>query len=284
MSQQKKNNQAGFAVACWILIALVLLIIFLIKQDDIMRVLKDTGFFKHTIGKEPNFISQYEPKTPPEGTADELTIQIPLNTEPAVPTAPSTEVKTETEPPLSPKPAEKTAAGTPDSSADSAGTGTQPVEQSAQTERPAAEPVQPAVLPTKLCFVTIDGDGSVSRREMTRNLPKNDSPLTAALNALLSGPDLSELEKGCMTLIPDGTRLLSAAVKNKVATLNFSEEFEYNRYGVEGYLGQLMQVVYTAAAFPTVESVQFLIEGQRKEYIGSEGVWIGTPLSSTSFK
>ena len=60
MAQQK--NKAGIAVAAWILIALVLLIVFLIKQDDILRTLKETGFFTHTIGKEPDFIEQYEPE------------------------------------------------------------------------------------------------------------------------------------------------------------------------------------------------------------------------------
>ena len=80
------------------------------------------------------------------------------------------------------------------------------------------------------------------------------------------------------------TGLLSASVKNWVATLNFSEEFEFNTYGVDGYINHLMQIVYTAASFPTVDSVQFIIEGQKKEYLGSEGVWIGTPLSVASFK
>ena len=81
----------------------------------------------------------------------------------------------------------------------------------------------------------------------------------------------------------DGTRLLGASVRNGVATLNFSSEFEFNRYGIEGLRGQLQQIVYTATAFQTVESVQFLIDGEKKEYLGSEGVWIGTPLRRSSF-
>nr|WP_257225304.1 GerMN domain-containing protein [Treponema parvum] len=52
---------------------------------------------------------------------------------------------------------------------------------------------------------------------------------------------------------------------------------------MEGYLGQLMQIVYTATSFSTVDSVQFLIEGQKKDYLGSEGVWIGSPLARSSF-
>ena len=72
-------------------------------------------------------------------------------------------------------------------------------------------------------------------------------------------------------------------VKNGVATLNLSEDFRFNRYGIEGYIGQLSQVVFTATTFPTVTAVQFLLDGQRREYLGAEGVWIGTPLGRKDF-
>ena len=86
-------------------------------------------------------------------------------------------------------------------------------------------------------------------------------------------------------MIPAGTRLLGASVKNGVATLNFSEEFELmQQYGVQGYIAQLMQIVYTATNFSTVNSVQFIVEGQRSDYLGSEGTWIGSPLSRSSFR
>ena len=86
-----------------------------------------------------------------------------------------------------------------------------------------------------------------------------------------------------MSLIPEGTKLLGAKVQNGIAYLDFSENFEFNSYGVEGYNGQLMQIVYTATNFSTVKSVQFLIEGKKKEYLGSEGQWIGSPLSRSAF-
>jgi len=57
----------------------------------------------------------------------------------------------------------------------------------------------------------------------------------------------------------------------------------YNHYGIEGYAGQLKQVVYTATAFPTVQDVQILIEGSKRDYLGGEGVFIGKPLSRNSF-
>ena len=141
----------------------------------------------------------------------------------------------------------------------------------------SAEPV----MKLKLYFMTINSDGSVSRKEITREMKKSPSPLADSIRALISGPLASE--SGCRSLVSEGTRLISASVKNGVATLNFSGEFEFNQYGIEGLRGQLQQIVYTATAFPTVESVQFLVEGERREYLGSEGVWIGTPLGRSSF-
>ena len=76
---------------------------------------------------------------------------------------------------------------------------------------------------------------------------------------------------------------MGARVSDGVAYLDFNDAFEINTNGIEGYSSQLMQLVYTATSFSTVNSVQFLIEGQKKEYLGSEGQWIGSPLSRTSF-
>lgn len=275
MAQQK--NKAGIAVAAWILIALVLLIVFLIKQDDILRTLKETGFFTHTIGKEPDFIEQYEPE---ENFAEANESEPGYN---EVIIADSEQPVQETSPQLS---EQKESVSNPQEENPPVAEEQQEINTS--TPQEAVQEPEPAAVPpsttAKLYFVSIGNDGTVSRQESVRTLQKTDSPLTTAIMALLTGPNLEETGHGYMSLIPEGTRLLSAKVSNKTATLNFSEDFEFNRYGVEGYIGQLMQVVYTATAFPTVDNVQFLVEGQKKDYIGSEGVWIGSPLSQSSFK
>lgn len=275
MAQQK--NKAGIAVAAWILIALVLLIVFLIKQDDILRTLKETGFFTHTIGKEPDFIEQYEPE---ENFAEANESEPGYN---EVIIADSEQPVQETSPQVS---EQKESVSNPQE--ENPPVAEEQQEINASTPPEAVQEPEPAAVPpsttAKLYFVSIGNDGTVSRQESVRTLQKTDSPLTTAIMALLTGPNLEETGHGYMSLIPEGTRLLSAKVSNKTATLNFSEDFEFNRYGVEGYIGQLMQVVYTATAFPTVDNVQFLVEGQKKDYIGSEGVWIGSPLSQSSFK
>jgi spore germination protein GerM len=133
-----------------------------------------------------------------------------------------------------------------------------------------------------LYFVRIDDDGTVIRQEVKRSIPSSDSPLTDALNALLSGPNAEELNKGLLSLIPQGTRLLSVKVRGSTATVNFSEEFMFNPMGIEGYVGQLKQVIWTATAFSTVQDVQIIIEGRKLDYLGGEGVFIGLPLSRNS--
>jgi len=151
---------------------------------------------------------------------------------------------------------------------------------------PGAVPEKPVVVRTRsaaLYFVRIDGDGVIARNEVKRTIPATDSPLTDAMESLLKGPGEEELRKELITLIPQGTRLLSAQVRGSTAYLNFSEAFMYNSYGIEGYAGQLKQVVWTATAFPTVQDVQILVEGQRRDFLGGEGVYIGKPLSRNSF-
>jgi spore germination protein GerM len=123
----------------------------------------------------------------------------------------------------------------------------------------------------------IDRDGTISRSRVTRSLPVSDSPLLDALNALLQGPAEAEARAGLRTLIPEGTRVRTAYVRDSTAYISFSEEFQFNPYGVEGWASQLRQVVWTATEFSTVKNVQILIEGRRVNYLG-EGIWIGAPV------
>lgn len=280
--KEKKTNQTGLALACWILGFLILLIVFLVKQDEIYSNLKTTRFFERIFGSTPEFIANHEVKEEPQKEEEETIITLkteePVKT-PVEQTAPSAPVYVpKEEPKVQSKTEEKETSKS------------ETVAQTKNEEKPKTEnkveqpkPVTKTLVNQKLYFVYIGEDGVVSRKVITREVEKNDSPLVTNINLLLKGPDSSEANKGYKTLIPPGTRLLSAYVRDGVAFLNFNEEFEFNRIGVDGYLAQLMQIVYTATEFSTVKSVQFLIDGQKKEYLGSEGVWIGSPLSRTSF-
>jgi Spore germination protein len=157
----------------------------------------------------------------------------------------------------------------------------------AKPRQPSAPvtPSAPAVRnrAASLYFVRIDDDGVIARQEVKRQVPVSDSPLLDALGVLLKGPNGEELQRKLITLIPEGTKLISAQMRGSTAVLNFNEAFMYNHYGIEGYAGQLKQVVFTATAFPNVQDVQILIEGEKHDYLGGEGVYIGKPLSRSSF-
>jgi len=106
--------------------------------------------------------------------------------------------------------------------------------------------------------------------------------MTDVINAIVAGPTNEEKNRGLISLIPPASKILSATVRGETAYISFSEDFQYNTYGVEGYAGQVRQVVFTATEFSNVKSVQILIEGRRIDYLG-EGVWIGSPLSREMF-
>ena len=268
----KKKNTTLFTAACVLLGLLIILIIFLVKKDQIFTNLKETAFFDRVFGTTPDVIEKHEPAEPKKTETiplknDEVTIKIEAE-ETSAPVYSEPESKTSDKPGAAEtaKPAETT----------------KPAEK--KPEEPKKEAAKPANTELQLCFVNIDGDGAVVRQVIKRQVAKSDSPLTSAINLLLQGPDTTKsAERNCMSLIPAGTKLLSAKVSGGVAYLNFNEAFEINTYGVEGYIHQLEQIVFTATAFSTVNSVQFLIEGEKRDYLGSEGVLIAAPLSRSSF-
>ncbi len=274
----KKAKRNGVFAAIWLLLIIILIVVFLVKKDDFAANLKSTRFFERVVGSTPEFLQNYETKkkdNKSNGLLDVDVAPVPGQKETQDPgtydlddltseqeAAAQSQEKSEQE---SAKPAEKQE------------------EKAAEEEKAPEKPKPTATTKAKLFFVQVDADGNVNRKSVVRQIPKSDSPLTDTIKALLAGPTDSEKS---MTLIPQGTRLLSATVRNGIAALNFSEEFEFNAIGADGYRGQLMQIVFTATEFATVESVQFLIEGQRKEYIGSgEDVWmwIGSPYTRSSF-
>ena len=77
---------------------------------------------------------------------------------------------------------------------------------------------------------------------------------------------------------------LKAWVQDSVAYLNFSESFMFNPLGGDGLRAQVRQVVWVATEFPTVRSVQILIEGKKVQYLGGDNVAVGQPLTRQSMK
>ena len=92
----KKKNTTLFTAACVLLGLLVILIVFLVKKDQIFTNLKETNFFDKVFGSTPTVIENHEPAEPKKADTiplknDEVTIKIeneekptPVYTEPEV--------------------------------------------------------------------------------------------------------------------------------------------------------------------------------------------------------
>ncbi len=284
-----EKNKSGIGLVFWLIVIITLLIAFLVCRDNIMIVLKETKFFTHVFGKEPEFVENYEIPENKKNNEDETIIILSPQEQLAesiknnqtiieTPLSPNPEVITENQNIIT-----KTEQETP-------------VKEESSTEETKKEtiikeaesiektPVEIANTNQHLFFVFVNADGTVTRKESIRSIPKTMTPLSASLKALLNGPNLEERDKGFMSFIPQGTQLLSVSIQGETAMVNFSEEFLFNQYGVEGYLAQLMQVVFTATTFNTIKDAQILIEGEQTSYLGNDGVWIGSPLSRQDFK
>ena len=133
-----------------------------------------------------------------------------------------------------------------------------------------------------LYFVNVTDENKITLQGMMRPVYYDNSPLTETLEALISGLTSSELNKGLLSLIPSGTELLGISVSNMTATINFNEALSFNNFGKEGLEAELKQIVYTATEFSTVDKVQILINGQKKQFLSTEGVFIGEPLTRSS--
>jgi spore germination protein GerM len=113
--------------------------------------------------------------------------------------------------------------------------------------------------------------------KVNRNLNPN-TPLTDSINALLAGPTPDEIMRGIESFVPEGSRLLKTpTIIGSTVHLDFNQEFRYNSRGREGCAAQIKQIVWTATEFPNVTDVQFLIDGQKVDFL-SEGVVIRNPI------
>ena len=132
-------------------------------------------------------------------------------------------------------------------------------------------------------FVLGGAPGSVGLVAVLREVPKSAATATAAVSALLAGPTGAEAgDRQITSAVPDGSRLLGLTIKNRVATIDLSSEFESGG-GSASTLNRLGQVVYTLTQFSTVRSVVFQIEGRTVSVFGSEGVVFDGPVGRADY-
>jgi hypothetical protein len=105
---------------------------------------------------------------------------------------------------------------------------------------------------------------------------------TAALEALLEGPDSFEEDYGLRSAVPDGTQLLGLKITDGIARVDLTSEFESGGGSLSMQM-RLAQVVYTITQFPTVEGVVFSLDGEPIDVLGGEGIIIDHPLTRRDY-
>ena len=261
MANRKNNKKNGIngaraIAAFWLIFMIVIIAIFIVRREPILRNINFLISRLTSSAATGEELLEYEEEIvevvigQPQQHIPEQPLQIPAPevTPPATPP--------ETEPPVSEQP---------------------PVEPPVTQPPPPVQTRDRAVY-----FIQVSNDGQIIQTRVTRRLPVTQSPMSDSLNVMLAGPSAEELNRGVVNFIPQNTKILSAAIRGSTAYLNFSEDFLFNTFGVEGYIAQLRQIVWTVTEFSNVNDVQILIEGRRLDYLG-EGIWIGSPISRQSF-
>jgi spore germination protein GerM len=132
-------------------------------------------------------------------------------------------------------------------------------------------------------FVLGGEPGSAGLVPVLRVVPKTAAVATAAIDQLLAGPTSAEAgDRTVTTAVPGGTDLLGLTIKDGVATVDMSTEFDSGG-GTASMQYRLAQVVYTLTQFPTVKSVLFQVEGKTVTVFGSEGIALDGPQARDDY-
>ncbi len=146
--------------------------------------------------------------------------------------------------------------------------------------------------PSPTTSTTIAGDTTTinvyfSRNEKicaaTRVIPKTLEVGSAAMKALIAGPTADEHQSGMTTNLPDGTTFLGLDIANGVATVDLSKEYASGGGSLSMFM-RLAEVVFTLTQFPTVEGVNFKLDGEAIDVLGGEGIIIDHPMGRADFE
>jgi spore germination protein GerM len=160
-----------------------------------------------------------------------------------------------------------------------------PSGQPAQTPS-GASPTPAATTTVRAYFYLADrAGGEPGLVPVLREVPATKAVGSAALRALLAGPTAKERSStpAISTAVPQGVQLLGLSIKDRIATVNLSREFESGG-GSASIIGRLAQVVYTVTQFPTVDAVRFQLDGEPVTVFGGEGVLLEKPVGRVDYR
>jgi spore germination protein GerM len=116
-----------------------------------------------------------------------------------------------------------------------------------------------------------------------RVVPKTQQVGAAAMEALLEGPTTEEEAAGVFDAIPEGTTFLGLDIEAGIASVDLSKEYASGG-GTLSMSMRLAQVVFTLTQFPTVEGVEFKVDGRPVEVFGGEGIILDHPVDRSDYE
>lgn len=160
------------------------------------------------------------------------------------------------------------------------------------------EPAPPQTMDVSVYYVKSTADNMFLVREVHK-VPKSEGVAAAALNELISGTPQTA---GAYKVLPADTKVLGIKIDQGVATVDFSPEVLKANVGASGEALGISSIVNTLTEFPTVQKVQFTVEGQVEKGIDWWGhvglhdqpfkrnlnsvyepvIWVTTPTSGQS--
>jgi germination protein M len=164
-------------------------------------------------------------------------------------------------------------------------------------DEPADEPTAPEPEPSDAATTTAirlyfvgPGGGTPARADpfltsVQREIPSTQRIALATLRELVDGPSAADEARlgGISTAVPASTLVLDVSIDDGLATVDLSREFESGG-GSFSMFARLAQVVYTVTQFPTVDEVQFELDGQPVTVFSGEGIVLDHPVSRADYR
>lgn len=157
------------------------------------------------------------------------------------------------------------------------------------TEATTTTTAAPQTMGVKVYFM-LEGGGSDYRPgpflvSVYREIPQTQQVATAAVQALIAGPTADEKASvpALSSAVPADTMLLGISITDGLAHVDLSSEFESGG-GTFSMAARLAQVVFTLTQFPTVQEVEFRLDGESVTVFSSEGIIIEGPVGREDYQ
>ncbi|MCX8007639.1 MAG: GerMN domain-containing protein [Coriobacteriia bacterium] len=170
------------------------------------------------------------------------------------------------------------ASGSRPSTAGPGATQPQETHETTDTTTDAGQPKTQKPLTLRVYFPRGDKLGVVARE-----VPYTKAVATAALTEMLKGPSSVDAAYGFHSEVPAGTRLRSVSIRDRVATVDLTGQFDDGGGSLSMFM-RLAQLVFTATQFETVDAVALKLDGRPVEVFSGEGIVLDHPMRRADFE